>query len=721
MKWTKRRKIACFLGSLLALTVAAAPAQEQAAPPGGGEEKTEAVQAQPEKLPAIEVVGTYETAPTGSVITQKDLTTGPAQDLPGFLDEQSGIDLTRRSLMGEKNRQVQIRGLDESRYQVYLDGRSLKGAGVFGGYFVDWSTLSLAGLERVEIIRGAQSAEYGNTLGGIIKITTAKGSKEPKLAVDASYGSWDTQNYRLAHTGGYGPVEYALVASFAKSSGYLRNNFIDPAQNYMGSFTYHFPWDMSVTLRGRYSGQKTGMIVANRPFLPFFRPNEPESDGDILFGPGVPFWGFKPGPGGGPGYDYGDNSFVNRRRFDLDLSVKQKLWHGEVEANLFYFQTFRRDRFFALNNSELLVLERHSLDEDTWGWNLKTRQTLGKVRLGFGLEGNYYGYGHLTNDFFLPAYFRFPPSSSPANKNAQKIHGGFVDALIPLAKWAELYLGLRYDNYDAAANIDPSQNLFVKGIRKDYLSPKSTLTFRPTETTEGYVSVNFASRFPTLPEFYWFGAGYRPPHRAESLSPEFGLQYEAGLTQKLPFNSTLRVRGYYYDINQYIRTVFGFRPSRVIYNIDLAKIRGVEVEAETTLPYHLTAFANYTWQQTSTSPDPLGGDVRELTEFPDHKVNLGLKYRAPNGAEGKCYVRLVSKRAEPVVKVNNNQVTGVTLRPMKGFFTVNLEGRYTVANWRGFTGFLYGGVYNLTGEFYEESAGFPLPTQTLYGGVQLRY
>lgn len=181
------------------------------------------------------------------------------------------------------------------------------------------------------------------------------------------------------------------------------------------------------------------------------------------------------------------------------------------------------------------------------------------------------------------------------------------------------------------------------------------------------------------------------------------------------------MRGYYYDINQYIRTVFGFRPSRVIYNIDLAKIRGVEVEAETTLPYHLTAFANYTWQQTSTSPDPLGGDVRELTEFPDHKVNLGLKYRAPNGAEGKCYVRLVSKRAEPVVKVNNNQVTGVTLRPMKGFFTVNLEGRYPVANWRGFTGFLYGGVYNLTGEFYEESAGFPLPTQTLYGGVQLRY
>ncbi len=721
MKVSKWGGTAVLIGFLLVFPASAALGEDQSAPPVEGEEKV-AVQEEPEKLPAIEVVGEYEAAPTGSVVTKEDMAIGPPQNLPGFFDELSGIDLTRRSLLGEKNRQVQIRGLDESRYQVYLNGRSLKGSGVFGGYFVDWSTLSLAGIERVEIIRGAQSAEYGNTLGGIIKITTAKGSKEPKFALDASYGSWDTQNYRLAHTGGYGPMEYSLAASFAKSSGYLRNNFVNPAQDYLGSFTYHCPWDMSITLRGRYSAQETGMIVANREFLPFFRPNEPKSDGDILFGPGVPFWGFRPGPDGGPGFDYGDNSFVNRRRFDLDLSVKQKLWRGEVEGNLFYFRGYRRDKFFALNNADLLVLERHSLDENTWGWNFKTHQTLSKVRLGFGLEGNYYGYGALTNDFFNPLYFRFPPSSSPANKDAQKIHGGFVDALIPLTKWAELYLGLRYDNYEAKANNDPSQDLFVKGIRKDYLSPKSTLTFRPTGTTECYVSINFASRFPTIPEFYWFGAGYQPPNRAETLSPEYGMQYEAGVVQKLPFNSTVRVRGYYYNIDNYIRTVFGFRPSRVVYNIDLAKIRGVEVEAETALPYHLSAFANYTWQQTSTSADPLGGDIRELTELPEHKCNVGLKYRAPNGAEGKFYVRLVSKRAEPQVRVNFlNQVTGVFLRPMKGFFTVNLEARYPVANWKGFTGYLYGGVYNMTGEFYEESAGFPLPTETLYGGVQLRY
>jgi len=147
----------------------------------------------------------------------------------------------------------------------------------------------------------------------------------------------------------------------------------------------------------------------------------------------------------------------------------------------------------------------------------------------------------------------------------------------------------------------------------------------------------------------------------------------------------------------------------------------MEVEGEVGLPYNLAAFANYTFQQTSTSPDPLNGDVRELTELPDHKANIGLKYKAPNGAEGRLYMRLVSKRSMPQVTVVKNQVTSLYLRPMKGFYTLNLEGRYPVAEYRGMKGFLYFGVENLTCEFYEEDAGYPMPTATVYGGIQLRY
>jgi iron complex outermembrane receptor protein len=374
-----------------------------------------------------------------------------------------------------------------------------------------------------------------------------------------------------------------------------------------------------------------------------------------------------------------------------------------------------------MNNPNLLIAKRGSWDEDTWGWNFKVRQSPGPVRLGFGLEGNYYGYGGLTYNYLNPAYVARPfPTSSSGVKNAQKLHGGFVDAAVPFFKYFELYLGLRYDNYDAAAQ--PLNN--VRGLRSDAVSPKSTLTIRPTDTTEMYVSANYNTRFPSLPEFYWFSAGYQPLNRAPGLSPEFGMQYEAGITQKLPWKAQLKVRSYYYDINDYIRTVFGFRPSRVVYNLDLALLRGVEVEAQIGLPYHLTAYANYTWQQTSTSPDPLNGNIQELPELPDHKAHIGLKYSAPNGAEGRAYVRLVSKRYYPTAIVNTttNTVTGVLLRPMKGFATFNLEGRYPIVQCcNRLKGYLYFGVENLFSEFYEEDAGYPMPTATIYGGVQIRY
>jgi outer membrane cobalamin receptor len=85
------------------------------------------------------------------------------------------------------------------------------------------------------------------------------------------------------------------------------------------------------------------------------------------------------------------------------------------------------------------------------------------------------------------------------------------------------------------------------------------------------------------------------------------------------------------------------------------------------------------------------------------------------------YLRLISKRAEPRIDVVRNVITNVSFNPMKGFVTTNMEGRYPVARYHGFTGFLYAGVDNLFGVKYQESYGFPMPPQTFYGGLQLRY
>lgn len=705
---------------LLPILALPAGAAEPETAPTTPEEAVKVPETTAAELPTIEVLAHKEKAATSTVVTKEDIAIGPHMNLPGYLEEQAGVDMSRRSFLGVRSHQLSLRGFDESRYQVYLNGRTFKGAGVKGGFYVDWSTITPQDLERLEIIRGGLSAEYGNTLGGVITINTIRGSKEPKIYLDSYWGSWDTQYYRFLHTGSYGPLEYSLGVSYGNTEGYLRNNFVHDRVNLNTSLTYHTPFGLSLTGAVRYISQKNGWIVYNRPDSPFFNPEYPQSDADGLYGPPVQYSGNPQN-----GRTFGDNSYSYTQRWEWDLEAKQKFWHGDATFRLFYFQATRHDFWYAMDNPSLLIGQRGSWDEDTWGWNFKIRQQPGKIRLGFGLEGNYFGYGGTDYSDLVPLYYAVLPTASSGPRNAMKLHGGFVDAAVPFWKYFELYLGLRYDNYDAAdrtADVGSTGNP-VRGLRADALSPKSTLTIRPTDSTEAYLSVNYSTRFPTLPEHYWFGAGYQAPNRKPYLSPEFGMQYEAGILQQLPWDASLRLRTYYYDINNYIRTVFGYRPSRVIYNIDLVKLRGVELEGLLPLPYYLTAFANYTWQQTSTSPDPLGGNIRELVDLPEHKVNLGLRYRHPKGAEGKIYLRIVSHTWQPQVTINprTQTITGVALLPLKGFATLNLEGRYPVVNYAGFTGYVYFGVDNLFGNHYQESYGFPMPTQTVYGGLQLRY
>ncbi len=153
----------------------------------------------------------------------------------------------------------------------------------------------------------------------------------------------------------------------------------------------------------------------------------------------------------------------------------------------------------------------------------------------------------------------------------------------------------------------------------------------------------------------------------------------------------------------------------------LGEFRGVEVEGTLPLPYNLTFWANYSYQQTAAGGDPLGLTVNRLTELPEPKANIGLRYRADNGAEAKLYLRLVSQRSQPQVTVVRNVITGVEYSYLKEFITTNLEARYPVANWKGCTGYLFAGVDNLFGIKYMESYGYPMPTQTWFGGIQLRY
>ncbi len=114
--------------------------------------------------------------------------------------------------------QVDIRGFGESGNQsvlILVDGRRINAPDMSA---VNWLSLPLAGVERVEVLRGAQSALYGNgAAGGVIKVETAV-PEAPGGAALTGVGSWSSSFVRAA---AWSPVCDGVNALV--ETGYLEN------------------------------------------------------------------------------------------------------------------------------------------------------------------------------------------------------------------------------------------------------------------------------------------------------------------------------------------------------------------------------------------------------------------------------------------------------------------------------------------------------------------
>jgi outer membrane cobalamin receptor len=104
----------------------------------------------------------------------------------------------------------------ESDYSlVVIDGVQ---ANTFGGGF-DFAHLPLVNVERIEIVRGPQSALYGsNAIGSVIRVVTKHGG-EPSAHGSVEGGSFGTGRVSAATTGGSGPWDWGTSVEWLASNG----------------------------------------------------------------------------------------------------------------------------------------------------------------------------------------------------------------------------------------------------------------------------------------------------------------------------------------------------------------------------------------------------------------------------------------------------------------------------------------------------------------------
>jgi len=231
---------------------------------------------------------------------------GTVRNLTDVLEEIGGIDIQRSNpLLASPGDEVSIRGLNEGRMVIEIDGRRVDFTGHNGRYIVDWSSLNMDDVERIEIIRGGHSVLHPFAMGGVINIITKKGEKTDKIKPDfnvfSSFGSYDTKNYGASVNGGAANfIGYHFSASKQETDGYLRNNFQDNG-SFNGHLTFWLPKDAKLSIGFKTANVKYGFPVLNDPSRSDYDSDYPKFFGGAdqlrhlpniaqLPGPPKPYW-----------------------------------------------------------------------------------------------------------------------------------------------------------------------------------------------------------------------------------------------------------------------------------------------------------------------------------------------------------------------------------------------------------------------------------------------
>ena len=163
-----------------------------------------------------------------SNLTLKEIQTrNTAQDIPMVLASEPGVWAYSESGNGTGYSYVSIRGFDQSRIGVMIDGVPLNDNESHQVYWVDHGDL-LADAKDVQIQRGIGNSLYGSSaFGGSININTNILSDKREIGFSYGQGDWNTTKYRARYRSGkdFGDnLSLVVRTSQIKSDGYRDNH-----------------------------------------------------------------------------------------------------------------------------------------------------------------------------------------------------------------------------------------------------------------------------------------------------------------------------------------------------------------------------------------------------------------------------------------------------------------------------------------------------------------
>jgi len=141
-----------------------------------------------------------------TVIDRETIERSGASAVPQLLEQQANV-LVRGQGGNASDGQLSMRGFGDNsgvRVLVLVDGHKANRPDMGG---IDWQTLPVSNIEKIEVIRGGQNVLYGNhALSGVVKITTKRG-EDVGLQLDGAIGSFGYYSGSASYGGTVGDAE----------------------------------------------------------------------------------------------------------------------------------------------------------------------------------------------------------------------------------------------------------------------------------------------------------------------------------------------------------------------------------------------------------------------------------------------------------------------------------------------------------------------------------
>ena len=170
----------------------------------------------------IVVIGAREPLPAARVaadvvvINAQRIASSTADSVEDLLRREAGVQLSRNGGPGA-NASVFIRGAGSGNVLLLIDGVRVGSASLGQAEF---ESLSLASIERIEVLRGPASSLYGSDgSGGVVQVFTRRGEDGPRASARLAAGGHGAREGSLHADAKFGALDLAAGVSHERLEG----------------------------------------------------------------------------------------------------------------------------------------------------------------------------------------------------------------------------------------------------------------------------------------------------------------------------------------------------------------------------------------------------------------------------------------------------------------------------------------------------------------------